>query len=125
MSKVKPKILVVDDEIWGRDPLVQILNFKGEYNAKAVESGEKALHVIQNEKVDLVLMDVSMPGMSGLKAIEYIRKMPLHTTLPIFIVSGLTQKNDIQAGLKAGADDYLTKPINIKILRGKINRALV
>ena len=84
------------------------------------EHGRQAIELCASEKPDMVLMDIRMPVMNGLEAIAAIRQQLVDNWIPIIAVSALNDSDDIVSGLQAGADDYLSKPIEQNILRAKI-----
>jgi two-component system, OmpR family, response regulator VanR len=101
-------ILIVDDEKEIRD-LIDIY-LKGEgYNTIKAENGEEALAVLENNKVDLIVLDIMMPKINGIEACLRIRE---EKEMPIIMLSAKSEDIDKILGLNAGADDYLTKPFN-------------
>ncbi len=82
--------------------------------------GQQAIEIFQKQKPDIILCDVNMPIMSGLEAIRVIRATSDEIWTPILILSASDQDKDIIEGLEAGADDYLPKPMNLKVLEAKI-----
>jgi DNA-binding response OmpR family regulator len=117
------KILVVDDEPSNRKMIGYALHSAG-HSVSAAESGKEALLKIQAEIPDLVILDVMMPGMDGIEVCERLRNNPETATLPIIMLSALAQVNEKIRGLKAGADDYLTKPIDPKELVARVEALL-
>ena len=120
---MKEKILIVDD-----DPeLVQLIGYRlyGEgYQTVVAQSGEEALHVVEREQPDLVILDVMMPGMSGIEVCDVLRDQPETANLPIIILSARTQVPDRIEGLEVGADEYLTKPISLKEMVARVEALL-
>ncbi|MEY4603616.1 MAG: hypothetical protein RIT43_908 [Bacteroidota bacterium] len=117
------KILIVDDEEDIRELLSYNLKKEG-YTVFCAENGEKGLAVLREEKPDLVLLDVMMPGMDGIEVCETIRQLPgLSQTLICFLTARGEDYSQI-AGLDAGADDYVAKPIKPKVLISRINAIL-
>lgn len=106
-------ILIVDDDMRNIYSLRQILLSRG-INALQAHTGEEALLMIdQNPEINLVLMDVMMPGMNGIEAIKVVRKQPRYKQLPIIALTAKAMKQDREECLQAGASDYLSKPIDI------------
>src|SRR5687767_7830252 len=103
------KILVVDDVPKNAKLLADILTVKG-YDLSTAASGPEALKRIAEDRPDLVLLDVMMPGMSGYEVCQAIRADPDTRMLPVVLVTALDPSERI-SGLEAGADDFLTKPI--------------
>ncbi len=113
-------ILVVDDEPQIRRVMRTALTSHG-YTIKEAKSGEEALESFRAEKPDLVLLDVNMPGMSGVDACREIRE---RSDVPIIMLTVRnTEKDKVQA-LDAGADDYVVKPFGIEELLARIRAAL-
>jgi adenylate cyclase len=106
-----PKILVVDDTARNVKLLADILAAKG-YNVLTAASGREALVSIDAEVPDLVLLDVVMPEMSGYEVCRKIRENPATAMLPVIMVTALDPTEERVKGIEAGADDFLTKPIN-------------
>lgn len=102
------KILVVDDEKEIRDLVGIYLRNEG-YNVMLASTGIEALKLIQEQEVDLIVLDVMMPGVNGIDACMEIRKT---SNVPIIMLSAKTEDIDKIMGLSVGADDYLAKPFN-------------
>ncbi len=116
------KILVVDDVERNVRLLADILRVKG-YDVITAASGLEALSQVEQERPDLVLLDVMMPGMSGYDVCRAIRANPQTGILPVVMVTALDASERI-AGLEAGADDFLTKPINQPELLARVKSLL-
>jgi two-component system KDP operon response regulator KdpE len=113
-------ILVVDDEPQIRRVLRSTLSFRG-YTILEGSTGEEALELVGKHKPDLVLLDVNLPGMSG---IETCREMRRSTTVPIIMLTVRSAERDKVVALDAGADDYVTKPFGIEELLARIRASL-
>ena len=103
------RILVVDDDKNTRKLFSEILSSEG-YDVCAVSNGEEALRAMEEQTFSLAVVDVMMPGMDGITFTETLRRNS--DQLPILMVSAKTLPADIKAGLRAGSDDYMTKPID-------------
>ena len=103
-------ILVVDDTPLNAKLLADLLGAKG-YRSVTAASGPEALRKLADEKPDLVLLDVMMPGMSGYEVCAAIRADPAHAMLPVVLVTALDPAVERVKGLEAGADDFLSKPV--------------
>jgi two-component system cell cycle response regulator len=104
-------VLLVDDEKMNLRILRTILR-KGNYRFLEAESGEDALKVMEREDVDLIVLDLMMPGMDGFQTLEVIKQNPYTTFIPVIIASALKDSVDIEKGLELGANDYFTKPLS-------------
>jgi DNA-binding response OmpR family regulator len=113
-------LLLVEDDSRIRQALRLALTDEG-YGVQEAASGEQALHQIAAKPVDVVLLDLMLPDVDGL---EVCRRLRAGGDLPIIIVSARTESSDIIAGLEAGADDYMTKPLVAAELSARI-RALL
>ena len=113
-------ILIVDDEPQIRRVLKTSLSSQGA-RVLAAESGEQALELLRQETVDVVLLDLNMPGMGGLEACRAIRAA---WNMPIIVLSVRDSGPDKVEALDAGADDYVTKPFSFEELMARIRAAL-
>lgn len=117
------RILIVDDEA----DLREILQFNIQswgYDTLCAESAECALEIIRSgESVDLILLDVMLPGMSGFKLASIIRG-EMNLSIPIIFLTAKISENDMLTGFSAGGDDYITKPFSINEVRARIQAVL-
>jgi twitching motility two-component system response regulator PilH len=113
------KVMVVDDSATERHVLGDILGKKG-FLVIYAESGEAAVADSKTELPDLILMDVVMPGLNGFQATKIITRDPATQHIPVIICTTKGQETDKIWGLRQGAKDYITKPINASELLGKI-----
>ena len=116
-------ILIVDDEPTVRDTLEALLYQEG-YNLVFAADGPEALTTLEKIEADVILLDVMMPGMSGLEVCRTLKGKPAWQHIPIILVSALDSKQDMVAGLEAGADDFLSKPVNGLELRARVRSML-
>lgn len=120
MSGDEARILVVDDDVGIQRALQRSLSAFG-YEVSAVSSGEEALESISHERPDLVLLDLGLPGMSGLDVCAKIRA---ESNLPIIVLSIKNAEHDKVLALDLGADDYVSKPFGINEVLARIRVAL-
>jgi len=106
-----PIVLVVDDEEMTRKLLRLMLERDGFVIVEA-EDGLEALEIIKREMPDVIIMDVMMPNMDGFSACQALRSKPETAKIPIILLSARAQAEAIRAGLSAGANRYMTKPIS-------------
>jgi DNA-binding response OmpR family regulator len=118
-----PKILIAEDECDIRDLITYTLRFAN-YDVIAVSNGEEAVTMARQEVPDLILMDVRMPLMTGYEACAAIRAEPNLKDIPIIFLSARGQDSEIQAGLQAGAVEYLLKPFAPNQLTARIQTIL-
>ncbi len=104
-------ILIVDDEPKNRSLLEVLLKPEG-YLTVTANSGEEALAMVAKKPPDLILLDVMMPGMDGYDVATKLKANPATRNLPIIMLSALDDRDSKLAGLNAGAEDFLTKPID-------------
>jgi len=122
MDNNKAYILGVDDESLNRYIMEDSLG--DDYEVNCVDSGKSCLKAVQERAPDLILLDVSMPDMTGLEACRQLRQHPKHQDIPIIFVSALVSAEDRLAGYEAGGNDYISKPFDFNELSKKINLAL-
>ncbi|MBB4142456.1 PleD family two-component system response regulator [Rhizobium rhizoryzae] len=105
------RILVVDD-IPANVKLLEARLLAEYFDVLTAENGFKALEIVANTHVDVILLDIMMPGMDGFEVCERLKANPKTMHIPVVMVTALDQPADRVRGLKAGADDFLTKPVN-------------
>lgn len=115
-----PKILVVDDDDAIRDTLYELLS--EEYVCQTAETAEKALARLAADSYDVVLTDISMPGLSGLELLGHIRQRFAET--PVIIISGIGDQEHAQGLIKLGAFDFLLKPFKLEDVEKSVQRAV-
>ncbi len=120
-SKRKAQILVVEDEASIRGGLCDVLVYHG-WQPTAVESGEEGLELGLRELFDLVILDLMLPGLSGLDVCRKLRtRLP---SLPILMLTAKGSEDDVVRGLRCGADDYVTKPFSVRELVARVEAQL-
>ncbi|MDD3476442.1 MAG: response regulator [Sulfurimonas sp.] len=105
-------VLLCDDELMNRKVASKILIKEG-FNVIEAQNGKEAIDILNNSRVDLILMDLMMPVMDGYEATSIIKNDDRFLAIPLIIVSALSDKEAITKGLKLGANEYLTKPYDI------------
>jgi len=114
----RPRILVVDDEEMNRDLLARVLDRY--YDVDTVENGKKALALLQNTSYDVILLDMMMPVMNGTETLMHIRANADLAELPVIIVSAVSETRNVADAIQMGANDYITKPIDIPIVKARV-----
>jgi DNA-binding response OmpR family regulator len=117
----KAKVLLVDDELEFVSALAERLDLRG-IEARVAGSGEAALELVEAELPDLVVLDLLMPGMSGLEVLQRLKAA--HPELPVILLTGHGATREGIEGMRLGAFDYLMKPLNIDVLIAKLNEAM-
>jgi CheY-like chemotaxis protein len=117
------RILVVDDEERNRDLLDRWLTREG-FQLTITTSGEEALERLGSESFDLVLLDIMMPGQSGLDVLAAIRKRHSAADLPVIMITALVDSATTVLALESGANDYVTKPIDLPVVLARIQNQL-
>jgi DNA-binding NtrC family response regulator len=105
----KEAILVVDDEVGPRESLRMIL--KPLYEVHTASGGEEALRFIQNKDIDVVTLDLKMPGLSGIEILKEIKK--LKPDMEVIVITGYGTLNNAQEAIRFGAGDFISKPFNV------------
>jgi twitching motility two-component system response regulator PilH len=113
------KILVVDDSKTELHHLSDILGKRG-YTVRTAENGEEAMRRLAEEKPDLILMDVVMPGQNGFQLTRSITRDPRFADVPVIMCTSKNQETDKVWGMRQGAKDYIVKPVNAEELLAKI-----
>jgi two-component system sensor histidine kinase/response regulator len=119
----KPLVLIVDDEPSAREMLEALL-FREGYEMAFAPSGPEALARLDELAPDLILLDVMMPGMDGFEVCQRLKTGKRWRHIPIILVTALDRKEDLAHGLDAGADDFLSKPVNSLELRARVRSML-
>ncbi|WP_045421849.1 response regulator [Vibrio campbellii] len=118
-----PLLYVADDEPVNLRVLESFLRLEG-YRVRTISDGPETLALIEQEKPELLLLDIMMPGMSGYQVCSELRETYDHAELPIIMLTALSQTEDRVRGFEAGANDYLTKPFNKQELAARIQAHL-
>ncbi len=117
------RVLVVDDE----EHILELLSYNLEsekYSVLTAETGEEALDLIEKEKVDLMILDLMLPGIDGIQVCNKVRNNEKHQYLPIIMLTAKGEDSDRILGLEIGADDYIGKPFNIRELLARVKAVL-
>lgn len=115
------KILLIDDETEFTSALAERLRLRG-YDATTTDDGESGIALIQKEDFNIIVLDLMMPGMSGLDTLQQTKK--IKPDLPVILLTGHGSTKEGVEGMRLGATDYLMKPLDINDLLAKINETL-
>ena len=118
-----PKVLLVEDNEESRDGLARRLRRKGYETLLAVD-GREAVRMAGAEAPDLILMDMSLPGLDGWEATRQLKAAPQTRGIPVIALTAHAMAGDREKALEAGCDDYDTKPVEFARLLGKMESAL-
>lgn len=116
-------ILIVEDEPTVRENLEEILKFKG-FTVYTAVDGKEGYEIAQRKEPDLIVSDVMMPVMDGFELLQKIRENKMLTHIPVILLTAKTMTEDRIQGLEYGADDYISKPFDMKELIARINNIL-
>jgi adenylate cyclase len=116
-------VLVVDDNEMNRDMLSRRLESRG-YLVTVAEDGHRALVLVDEHRFDTVILDVMMPGISGLEVLRKIRETRSMSDLPVIMATARDQSEDIVEALRLGANDYVTKPLDFQVVLARLSTQL-
>jgi len=119
----KTRILVVDDE----EDILELVRYNlvsEGYEVICAVSGEEALELVRQETVTLILLDLMLPGISGLEVTRLLKRDKETRHIPVVMITAKGDETDIVAGLEMGADDYITKPFSTRILTARVKAVL-
>jgi len=119
----KSKILIVDDDPIALETMAAILEIR-DYEILMALSGLEGISKARNEKPDLIIMDVMMPGLDGFAACKMIRENEEIKGIPVILLTGKGMVGDVEKGFASGASDYLVKPIDWDKLLLKIKKLI-
>ena len=119
----QPPILIVDDDEKIRQLFGAALGRAG-FETVSAADGSEALGAAERQPIGLVLLDVTMPGLSGFEVVAALRREPATATVPILLVTGMNDRNALVRGLEAGADDFLPKPVRLAELVARVRAHL-
>ena len=113
------RLLVVDDDQANRETLYDLLTPRG-YAVQLAEDGERALELARTADFDLVLLDITMPGIDGFEVLSELRKLQGRSELPVIMVTGRDDRDLVVRALEGGANDYITKPLDLPVIVARL-----
>jgi len=120
---IKPKILLIEDE----EDIAALIKLQAEisgYRLTIEDNGINGFRAIEREKPDLIILDIMLPGQSGLDVCRKVKTNPELKTIPIIILSAKSEELDVVLGLELGADDYVCKPFSPKVLFSRVRAVM-
>ena len=123
MTSPSGTLLIVDDDEANRDMLSRRLERKG-FEVAVAEDGSRAIELVRARPFDLVLLDVLMPGLSGLEVLRELRRGFPATELPVIMATALSESGDVVEALRLGANDYVSKPLDFPVVLARIHAQL-
>ena len=122
-GEARATILIADDEPALRALVAEVLGHLG-YRVLAAATGDEAWRIVREQRPDLVLLDIKMPGLSGIEVCRQMRAQPPTRRIPVIMVTGLDARQALEESLIAGADDFLGKPIDALELSVRVRSLL-
>ena len=123
MSEEPRTVLVADDD----DDILQLVSFRLQragYTVVTAADGQQALTAAREQRPDLAVLDVMMPGLNGYEVTRRLRADPATAGIPVILLTARVQEADVSRGFEAGADDYLRKPFSPQELRSRVQAIL-
>ena len=118
-----PHVLVIEDDSSVCELLFACLSKAG-YRVSIAQSGEAGLSQIEEDPPEAMVLDLNLPGMNGLDVCRAMRRDPWMSRIPVLMLTGQAEEDDVVAGLEVGADDYMTKPFSPKLLTARVKSLL-
>jgi len=112
------RVLLVDDERFNFEMLE--IGLGGKIHLEYAATGQEGLSLSIEKKPDIILLDICMPGLDGYDTCRLLKNTPETNSIPIILISGLDNEQEVEEGFNAGCDDYLTKPFQMSELMNKI-----
>jgi CheY-like chemotaxis protein len=122
-DRVQPTILVVENEVSNRILIERVLSTRG-YFCLTASNGREALEILDQQRVDLILTDLSMPVLDGYRTMQLIRARPALANVPIVAVTAYALNDENEAAMQIGCNEYLTKPFKPRQLLEVVDRLL-
>ena len=123
MTTIAKSILIIEDDPSFSRAINHIVEKEG-YNVSTASNGMTGLRMVKENPPDLLILDVMLPGLDGFEICSRLRNEPPTARLPIIMLSAKGQETDRETGLKVGANEYLTKPVNRELLLETISKLL-
>jgi CheY-like chemotaxis protein len=121
MNATPPKILLVEDNPFNQELATDLLEASG-FEVISAQTGEAGIKLAREARPDLILMDLSLPGMDGIEATKALKADPQTSGIPIVAVTAHAMKGDEQKALAAGCEGYITKPIDTRMFPDQVTQ---
>lgn len=115
------KVLIVDDTKDIVSLFRDYLEIRGDCKVSVAYSGEEALEAVKSDKPDLIILDVRMPGLSGLEVVQALRNDGETSGIPVILASGVAEAPEEEERKRLGIIEFLRKPVSMKVLSGKVS----
>jgi len=119
------KLLYVEDNPANFKVVKRFLNARKDFELLEAMSAKEGLEIIEQQHLDLILLDINLPDMDGFTILQQLRSNPETQSIPVFAITANAMLSDIEQGMQAGFDEYITKPIDIDNLLNKLDRYLL
>lgn len=123
MTPAQKTVMIIEDEPDAAEMFAEMMRVNG-FRVVKMFSSAPAIPMLNQEKPDIVILDVMMPDISGLEVLRYIRREPELSSIPVIVISAKSMPSDIKTGLEAGADLYLTKPVGFIDLKQAVDQVI-
>jgi two-component system phosphate regulon response regulator PhoB len=123
MTPAQKTVMIIEDEPDAAEMFAEMMRVNG-FRVVKMFSSAPAIPMLNQEKPDVVILDVMMPDISGLEVLRYIRREPELSSIPVIVISAKSMPSDIKNGLEAGADLYLTKPVGFIDLKQAVDQVI-
>jgi len=110
-------ILIVDDDFVSRQLLRHMFET---YRVTEARNGQEALDILRRQSFDVILLDIMMPDVNGLEVLQVLQSMPEHWEAPVILITAIAENKQVARGLQMGASDYITKPIDVDVVRARV-----
>jgi DNA-binding response OmpR family regulator len=120
---MKKKVLIVDDDNDIREPFARVIESWG-FHAYTAKNGKEAIAIAGKKKVDLIVLDIDLPDISGMEVCKILKGNPATQKIPILMLSAMGKGSVVDEGFSCGADDYIIKDVDFDLLKSKVFRLL-
>ncbi len=123
MSPAQKTVMIIEDEPDAAELFAEMMRVNG-FRVLKSYSSTPAMNLIQQEKPDVIILDIMMPDVSGIEVLRFMRREPALASIPVIVVSAKSMPSDVRTGLDAGASAYLTKPVGYIDLKNAVDSVM-